>query len=63
MTERWSGVFLEPQRRRCSSEADLEGERRWFSTGARRAVSKDGVFGAGARDANVSCRNEFEASR
>ena len=30
MTARWSGVFLEPQRRRCASEEDLEGERPWF---------------------------------
>jgi hypothetical protein len=30
MTERWSGVFLELQRRRCRSEADLEGERQRF---------------------------------
>lgn len=44
MTERWSGVFLEPQRQRCWSEEDLEGERRWFTAGARRAVSEDGVL-------------------
>lgn len=33
------------------------------SHGARRAVSEEGVFAAGARERNVGCRNGFEAPR
>jgi hypothetical protein len=34
-----------------------------FSHGARRAVSEEGVFAAGARERNVGCRSGFEAPR
>jgi hypothetical protein len=60
MTARWSGA------------AGGRGESRWpravsmsnvfgFSRGARRAVSKRDVF-SGARDVNVGCRSELEAT-
>jgi len=63
MTERWSGVFLESRRKRLRQRG---GSRRRTPRGLPQALggqSPKMVFAAGARDVNVSCRNELEASR
>jgi len=60
MTARWSGA-AGGSRRKPVAESGLDVERRRVSHGARRAVSKRDVF-SGARDVNVGCRNELEAT-
>ena len=62
MTARWSGVFREraatPSSKRISKR-NAGG----FSHGARRAVSEEDVFAAGARERYVGCRSGFEVTR
>jgi len=60
MTARWSGVFHECSAETPRSQDPQLGRRRVFPR-AIDQVSKSGAS-AGARNANVGCRNEFEAS-
>jgi hypothetical protein len=60
MTARWSGA-AGGNRRKPVAKSGLDVERLWVSQGAQRAVSKRDVF-SGARDVNVGCRNELEAT-
>jgi hypothetical protein len=59
MTARWSGVFANARRKRLVRKILDPGAGR-FPT-AIEEVSKSAAS-AGARNANVGCRNEFEAS-
>jgi hypothetical protein len=60
MTARWSGVFVNARRKRRVRKVPSSSAG-GFTHGGRKGVSKSGAS-AGARNANVGCRSEIEAS-